>query len=126
VAHAVLEGERQRSAALAITFVTPRDMARLHRQHLGVGGPTDIITFAHASHVRGAPLVADLYIAPAVAGENAARAGCSVREELARLTIHGVLHALGWTHPEGEGRTRSAMWRRQERWVERMRERGAW
>ncbi len=126
VAHAVLEGERQGSAALAITFIGTREMARLHRRHLGVGGPTDIITFEHASHVRGAPLVADIYIAPAVARENAQRAGCRVREELARLTVHGVLHALGWTHPEGEGRTRSAMWRRQERWVAHLRERGAW
>jgi probable rRNA maturation factor len=32
--------------------------------------------------------------------------------------VHGTLHALGWDHPEGPGRTRSAMWRRQERYVE--------
>ncbi len=121
IAYAVLAGERCRSAALAITFVSDTTIARLHRRHLGVSGPTDIITFEHASHVRGAPLVADIYIAPSVARANAARAGCPAREELARLTIHGVLHALGWTHPDGEGRLTSRMWRRQERWVEQLR-----
>jgi probable rRNA maturation factor len=37
---------------------------------------------------------------------------------LIRLVVHGTLHALGREHPEGQERTRSAMWRRQERYVE--------
>ncbi len=122
LARAVLAGEKCRSAVLAITFVGEREMARLHRRHLNVAGPTDIITFEHAQTVPGAPRVADIYISPAVARRNARSAGCSAREELARLTIHGVLHALGWEHPEGEGRLTSPMWRRQERWLERLRE----
>ncbi len=126
IAEQVLRGERCRSAMLAITFVDDREIARLHRRHFGVAGPTDIITFQHASRVRGGPLVADVYIAPAVARENARAAGCPVREEIARLTVHGVLHALGWAHPEGEGRMRSLMWRRQARWVERLRRGAAW
>jgi probable rRNA maturation factor len=40
-----------------------------------------------------------------------------VRQELIRLVVHGTLHALGREHPEGDGRTSSAMWRRQERYV---------
>jgi ssRNA-specific RNase YbeY (16S rRNA maturation enzyme) len=32
--------------------------------------------------------------------------------------VHGTLHALGHDHPEGAERTRSVMWRRQERYVE--------
>jgi ssRNA-specific RNase YbeY (16S rRNA maturation enzyme) len=32
--------------------------------------------------------------------------------------VHGTLHALGHDHPEGPDRTRSPMWRRQERYVE--------
>lgn len=126
LARAVLTGEKCASAMLAITFVNAREMARLHRRHLGVGGATDIITFEHAAHVRGAPIVADIYIAPAVAQENSRRAGCSAREEIARLTVHGTLHALGWTHPEGEGRLSSKMWKKQERWVQRARAEGMW
>lgn len=126
IAGQVLRGERCRAAILTVTFVGNREIARLHRTHLRQDGPTDIITFQHASPGRGAPLVGDVYIAPAVARGHARDAGCSWREELARLTIHGVLHALGWEHPDGAGRTRSAMWRRQERWLGRLHQDGAW
>ncbi len=122
----VLAGERCRSAVLTIAFVTDRTMARLNRRHLGHTGATDIITFAHAPAAPVLPLVGDVYIAPAVARRNAAAFGCTVREELVRLTVHGVLHALGFEHPEGAERQRSPMWRRQERWVRRLRAEGAW
>jgi probable rRNA maturation factor len=42
-----------------------------------------------------------------------------VREELARLVVHGTLHVLGYVHPEGGTRTESAMWKRQERLLAR-------
>jgi ssRNA-specific RNase YbeY (16S rRNA maturation enzyme) len=29
--------------------------------------------------------------------------------------VHGTLHVLGYDHPDGEERTASAMWQRQER-----------
>jgi probable rRNA maturation factor len=61
--------------------------------------------------------VGDVYICPWVAAREAKAAGVPLREELIRLVIHGTLHALGRTHPEGPGRTRSAMWRRQERYL---------
>jgi len=126
IAEQLLRGEGCRAAIVNVTFVGNRDMARLHREHLRHDGPTDILTFRHAAPGRDAPLVGDIYIAPAVARVHAQDAGCAWREELARLTIHGVLHALGWEHPDGAARTRSAMWRRQERWLARLQQAGAW
>jgi ssRNA-specific RNase YbeY (16S rRNA maturation enzyme) len=43
---------------------------------------------------------------------------------MVRLAVHGTLHVLGYDHPEGAGRARSAMWRRQERYVRRLLRRG--
>ena len=43
------------------------------------------------------------------------------RESLQLLAVHGTLHVLGLDHPEGRGRLTSAMWRRQERIVRRLR-----
>jgi ssRNA-specific RNase YbeY (16S rRNA maturation enzyme) len=34
--------------------------------------------------------------------------------------VHGTLHVLGYDHPEGTGRTRSGMWRKQEAYVRRL------
>jgi probable rRNA maturation factor len=66
------------------------------------------------------PVVGDVYIAPDVARASARENGISVREELARLVVHGTLHVLGYDHPEDDTRTRSAMWKRQERLVARL------
>jgi probable rRNA maturation factor len=114
LAEFVLRRERVGAAAISIQFVTPRAIARLHATHFGLRGPTDIVTLEHARGVAGAPVVGDVHIAPAVAAENAAQYGVSARQEVARLVVHGVLHALGWEHPEGAARTASPMWRRQE------------
>jgi probable rRNA maturation factor len=113
IAGLVLDAQRSAPAVVAITFVSERAIARLNRLHLGHSGPTDIVTFEHATG-GAVPVVGDIYIAPQVAGANARAFGVGVREETARLVIHGVLHALGMEHPEGAPRTGSPMWRRQE------------
>ncbi len=119
IARGVLRAERVRAAELSFTFVTAPAMAALNRRHLGHRGPTDIITFELAP-VPGAPRAGDVYVCPEVARENARRHGVPVREEVARLVVHGTLHVLGHEHPEDDGRTRSAMWRRQERLLARL------
>lgn len=122
----VLERERVPSAMLSIAFVSRRTMAGLNRRHLGHRGDTDVITFALGRPTPEAPLVGDIYVAPEVVREQAKRWRVPVREEMARVVVHGVLHAIGHEHPEGEGRERSTMWRRQERWLAAARERGVW
>ena len=57
------------------------------------------------------------------ARSSAAALGVSPREELVRLLVHGTLHALGYEHPPDGRRLRSAMWRRQERYVRQLRSR---
>lgn len=114
----VLRAERADAALLSITLLTPRAMARMNREHLGHTGPTDVISFGFRDP-QGA-VIGDVYLCPAVAAENARRHGVPVREELLRLAVHGTLHVLGHDHPEGEARTRSPMWRRQERLLARV------
>ncbi len=120
IARDVLVGERVRRAALSFTFVTRRAMAALNRRHLGHRGATDIITFELTAPTPDAPLGGDVYIAPEVARAHALRFRRPIREELARLVVHGTLHAIGYTHPEDDTRERSAMWTRQERYLARL------
>jgi probable rRNA maturation factor len=124
IALAVLKTERVREALVSITFVSRREIARLNRKHLGHAGTTDVISFALGPLPGGNArpvVVGDIYIAPDVARANAARFGGSVREEIARLVVHGTLHVLGHDHPDGDDRTSSPMWRRQERLLSRLR-----
>ena len=71
------------------------------------------------AHADDAAVIADIYISPDVARLQAKEFGVGVREEIARLVVHGMLHACGWEHPEGEERMTSPMWRRQEQLLHR-------
>ena len=114
---AVLRGER-RKAEVMVTFLGPTRMRALNRKHLGHDRPTDVISFALPT--PDGRLVGDIYVCRAVAAAQARTLGVPIREELLRLVVHGTLHVLGYDHPAGEGRTRSAMWQRQERYVRRL------
>lgn len=118
-ARLTLRAEKVKHALISITLVTKPRIAAINAKHLRHRGPTDVISFGF-SRERGAPLVADIYIAPAVARENAAANDVGIREELVRLVVHGVLHALGHDHPAGDARFRSPMWKRQELLVKRV------
>lgn len=122
IASRVLRAERVRDADLSITFLSNRAIAALNRRHLGRSGPTDVISFELGGAAPGMPVVGDVYIAPDVARANARSEGIPVTEELARLVVHGTLHAIGHSHPEGsrEERADSAMWRRQEQLLRRV------
>jgi probable rRNA maturation factor len=124
VARAALRAERVRDALLSITLLDRAAIARLNRRHLGHTGATDVISFGFTRLTPRDPVVGDIYLCPAVARENAHDRGVPTREELTRLVVHGVLHVLGYDHPEEERRETSDMWRRQERIVRRLMSRG--
>jgi probable rRNA maturation factor len=115
VVRTVLEAER-RDALLSVTFLGRESMRRLNAEHTGRDRPTDVLSFALGD--PSGRTIGDVYICPWVARQEARARGILLREELIRLVVHGTLHALGREHPEGSARTRSAMWRRQERYVE--------
>ena len=120
IARRVLVSEGVREAIVSITFLGTRAMAALNRKHLGHRGATDVISFGFSEGTRRGPVIGDIYIAPDIARENARRHDASVREEVARLIVHGVLHVLGYDHADDESRVESPMWRRQERLLSRV------
>jgi probable rRNA maturation factor len=114
----VLAGERAGPAVIEVTMLSSQRMRALNRRAVGRDRATDVIAFGMR---HGDTLVGDLYVCPAVARRSASRLGVPPSEEVLRLVVHGTLHALGYRHPEGRTRTRSAMWRRQERYVAALR-----
>jgi probable rRNA maturation factor len=119
IARSALRSERVKNALVSITFVDRRAIARLNAKHLAHAGATDVISFGFARATARDPVIGDVYICPEVGRANAKARRAPVREEIARLVVHGVLHVLGHDHPDGERREHSDMWRRQERIVRR-------
>lgn len=113
----VLAWER-RNADVSVTFLGRDRMRRLNAQYKGHDRPTDVIAFPLPG--PDGRLVGDVYVCPWVAEREAAARRVPLRQELIRLVVHGTLHVLGWEHAEDESRVRSPMWRRQERYVERL------
>jgi probable rRNA maturation factor len=118
VAQRVLAWERAPARSrIEITLLSAAAMRRANRRATGRRGLTDVI--AYALPQPDGTLLGDVYICPTAAAA-ASRNGSGLKEELVRLAVHGTLHVLGYDHPEGSGRTRSRMWRLQERYVQRL------
>jgi probable rRNA maturation factor len=120
IAQRVLAWERAPARShIDITLLSAAAMRRTNRRATGRRGLTDVI--AYTLPQPEGRILGDVYICPAAAA-TATRAGGSggLGEELVRLAVHGTLHVLGYDHPEGPGRTRSRMWRLQERYVKRL------
>lgn len=123
----MLAWERARDIRVELTFLGPVAMRRLNRRATGRRSLTDVLAFSLPQ--PDGTILGDVYICTAAAErwvssggrglEEAARV-VTLEEELLRLAVHGTLHVLGYDHPQGPGRTRSTMWRKQEGYVGRL------
>ena len=85
-------------------------IAELHMRWMNLEGPTDVMSFPMDELRPGdgktvmEGVLGDIVICPWVAAQQAAAAGHSTMQEMLLLTIHGILHLLGYDHvtPEQE------------------------
>jgi probable rRNA maturation factor len=99
------------AAELSMVLLDTAAMADLHMRWMDLPGPTDVMSFPMDELEPGgrpdAPepgpsMLGDVVLCPEFAAEQAAAAGHSLDHELALLTVHGVLHLLGYDHAEPE------------------------
>lgn len=76
---------------VALVFTDDEHIARLHREFIGIPGPTDILTFADDEERGG-----DIVISVDQADRQRQDDDWSLLEELRFLTVHGALHLTGW------------------------------
>lgn len=88
-------------AECGLLLVGDRTMTRLNRQYRGQATSTDVLSFPmrEGSFASLSPqLLGDVVISAETADRQAAAAGRALRDELAALLIHGILHLLGYDH----------------------------
>jgi probable rRNA maturation factor len=96
-------------AELSVIFVDAPAMEQLHIQWMDEPGPTDVLSFPMDELRPGKDgeeppqgLLGDIVLCPEVAKQQGEKAGHSMDDELHLLTVHGVLHLLGYDHAEEE------------------------
>ncbi|WP_310965040.1 rRNA maturation RNase YbeY [Nocardioides terrisoli] len=96
-------------AELCVTAVDEETIAELNAKWMDKEGPTDVLAFPmdelRPGKVNEEPeegVLGDLVLCPVVAERQAETAGHSTTDELDLLTVHGILHLLGYDHAEPE------------------------
>jgi probable rRNA maturation factor len=102
------------TASLTILITTDQQIHQLNRDFRGVDAPTDVLAFpaGHRDPEDGTTYLGDVIISHPQASQQARQRGHPIIEEIHLLTIHGILHLLGYDHEEPEGKER--MWETQE------------
>ena len=92
---------------LSVLLVDVAVMTDLHVRWMDEAGPTDVLSFPMDELRPGRDdepsppgLLGDVVLCPEVAAQQARVAGHSTVEELLLLTVHGILHLLGYDHAE--------------------------
>ena len=89
---------------------------KINKEYRGIDRPTDVISFAledeHDIEYDDFRLLGDIYISIDKAREQAKEYGHSLKREICFLSVHGLLHLLGYDHMEKEDE--KVMFARQE------------
>ena len=95
-------------AEISVSFVDNAEIRRLNREHRGKDAETDVLSFpqfeggeTRANEETGAVALGDVVISLEKAVAQAEEFGHSLQREIAFLTVHSMLHLLGYHHEEG-------------------------
>ena len=118
LARAALAAEDAPPGSVSIVITDDATVQALNREYRGVDEPTDVLSFGLGGLAKpaddtplddfvlpaDAPLeIGEIVISYPYAARTAAATNRPVRDEMALLTVHGVLHLLGHDHyEEGE------------------------
>ena len=87
-----------------ILLTDDRKIQELNRQYRHIDDSTDVLSFPDGTELPdGRILLGQLVISRDTARVQAEQEGYSEIRELRELTLHGVLHLLGYDHSEDQG-----------------------
>ncbi|MCI8554215.1 MAG: rRNA maturation RNase YbeY [Clostridiales bacterium] len=107
--HAVLELEGfEGSAQIDISLVDNAQIRGINREHRKIDAITDVLSFPlgekgqyDVNPENGAYMLGDIVLSIERAQEQAEQFGHSLQREVGYLTVHSMLHLLGYDHIEG-------------------------
>lgn len=107
--HAVLLDEGMEQACeVSVNFINNEQIRQLNKDFRGKDVPTDVLSFPLGENGRydtngdtNALMLGDIAISIEKAVEQAQLYGHSLQREVAFLTVHSMLHLLGYDHEDG-------------------------
>ncbi len=106
--HAVLETEAfNGSAEVSVSFVNNQEIRRLNREYRNKDYETDVLSFPQGENGQfntnesGAYIIGDIVISMQKAVEQANTYEHTLQREIGFLTVHSLLHLLGYDHEDG-------------------------
>ena len=98
---------------VSLRLTSDRELQILNRQYRQKDQPTDVLAFAATEADIPLPIdineplyLGDIIISLDTAAKQAQKQNHSVKVELAWLASHGLLHLLGWDHPDNASLTK--------------------
>ena len=95
IVRGVLRGETRKDADLNIVFIADGRMIRMNSTFLKHRNTTDVLSFP-LSGTNSRTIEGEIYVNLDQAQRQAKEYRVSIRNETARLVIHGVLHLVGY------------------------------
>lgn len=99
------------NAEVSVTLTDDAYIHQLNKEYRDKDRPTDVLSFAlnegEEPEIKGGPdvnILGDIIISVETAVAQAKDYGHSVEREMAFLTVHGMMHLLGYDHIEEEDR----------------------
>lgn len=107
--HAVLELENfEGSAEISVRFVDNEQIRKLNHTYRNIDRETDVLSFPlgengeyDVNHDTGAKMLGDIVISMEKAVEQAELYNHPLQREIGFLTVHSMLHLLGYDHEDG-------------------------
>ncbi len=95
-------------AEISVTFVDDAKIHRLNKEHRNIDKSTDVLSFPLGENGEydrnldtGACLLGDIVISVETAVRQAKTYGHTLQREIGFLTVHSMLHLLGYDHVNG-------------------------
>ncbi|GFN34699.1 rRNA maturation RNase YbeY [Tepidimicrobium xylanilyticum] len=95
------------SFEVSLTFVDNEGIRELNKQYRNIDRETDVLSFPlyEDSSISPAPMLGDIVISAEKAWAQSIEYGHSFIREIAYLTVHSILHLLGYDHMEEEDKS---------------------
>lgn len=97
----VLQSEKVKNCQLDIFFLPDEEMKKINKIYRRKNKVTNVLSFSYLKgkverpDLKGRKFLGEIFLAPCFIKEK--------KDDVVKLTIHGVLHTLGYTHSNKKG-----------------------